>query len=455
MIAFILTAIVAILVLVFTDTPFINMQLDRTPALATSLVEAWGKGFLSLLELAMHMALILITGSIIASSPPVRKLLIKIANIPNNMFQAVLLVAFIVPLINWFHFGLGIMFGIQLGRQVVLAAKIKKYNLHNPLFVAFLYGCGVTGIGISQIAPIFSQSGYLRTVFFNEMHHLHYVIPEVVTYTESVFLFWNIIMCLAVLVVVFVIMWLLKPKNEELIEEAPDALLIEIQAQNKISLAKPVAATPAEKIDNSIIPGLVIGAFGLVWVARFFIIDKSLDFNSFNILMIIIGVILCGSPSVLIKNVQAAIGSAWGIIILFPFYAGIFGLIMFTGFNDVITGVFEKFATQENWPVLTYVYTSIVNIVIPNSGAKFMVIGPHLIEVATYLVEDESMMSGYIGKILVSYTAGDVATNGFLPFLALPYLAMFKLEFKKIFPYVALASIAAYVIFPAFILFLL
>jgi short-chain fatty acids transporter len=106
---------------------------------------------------------------------------------------------------------------------------------------------------------------------------------------------------------------------------------------------------------------------------------------------------------------------------------------------------------------LSYVYTSIVNIAVPNGAAKFFVVSPYTLQVAAELCAEagltQAATQSYIGKMLVSYVAGDVSTNGFLPFWALPYLAMFKLDFKKILPYTAIGSTAVYIIFTIFFLF--
>jgi len=474
-IAYALTAIVAVLALILTPTPFFSLErAGRDAAVAYSIVEAWGMGFWSLLELAMQMALILITGSVIASSPPVRRFLQKVARVPNSMGQAVLLTLLVVPIVNWFHFGLGIMLGIQLGRQIVLAARQKGYKMHHPLFVSLLYALNISGIGISQIAPILGASpGALHRLLFPHNPYvsvstgpgtyayvpIHDVLPYSVPLTNSAFLIQNIIMCVVVLAVVFAVMWMLKPKKESAIMDAPDALIAEIEAQNKIGMAKPSITSPAGMLDNSIIPSLVLGGFGLLWVVWFFAADGQLNFNNFNMLMIIIGVLLCGSPNQFIKSVQASIAATWGIIIQFPFYAGIFGLLAFTGLNDVIVGFFRAFATEGNWPFISYVYTSIVNIAVPSGGPKFFLVAPHALEVAagfaqacadTGAISDNSR---YIGTMLISYVAGDVSTNGFLPFWALPYLAMFKLDFRQMLPFTAFGSIAAYVVFTIFLLF--
>ena len=438
-IAYFLTAIVAILALIFTDTPFVSFAIGQP-----SIVNAWTRGFWSLLELAMQVSLILITGFVIASTPLVRGFLFKMSMKPNNMGQAILMVMAIIPILNWFHFGLGIMTGIAFGRMLVYAAKKKGYKIHAPLLVTLLYACGITGIGISQIGSIFGTiPGALQNRFDpTGVLGLPYQLPL----SETAFLPQNIIMCIIVLFVVFGMAWLMRPKKDSDFVEASDELIAEIEAQIKMSQEKPVITSPSERIDNSIVPSLLMGAFGLLCVVVFMSTGGRLDFNGFNFIMLVFCVVLSGSPARFIKNVQGAIGATWGIIIQFPFYAGIFGLITYTGLNEVIVNFFMLFATQRNWPFLAYVYTSIVNFAVPNGAAKFFIVAPYIVEVGARLDIP-------LGTIMNAYTAGDVSTNGFIPFWALPYLAMFKLDFKKILPYLAFASIGAYLVFSIFFLF--
>ncbi|MCL2804960.1 MAG: TIGR00366 family protein [Treponema sp.] len=455
-IAYVLTAVVVVLALVFTSTPFVNFKPNiplaqlNAGVTANSVIEAWGAGFWSLLELAMQMSLILITGSVIAASPFVRMGLKKLASKPNNMGQAILLVMLTIPLFNWFHFGLGIMLGIHLGRHIIMAAREKGYKIHNPLFVAILYGCGITGIGISQIAPVFGNSTGLikRVIFAAKPAEFLANVPDRVPYAETVFSLQNVILCIVALIVCFGAIYLIRPKKEENYVAPSNDLYEEIETQQKLyTQVRPKPTSVAEALDNSPIVNFIIGAFGIVWVVRFFAVDGQLNFNNFNMLMLVIALLLSGTPNAFIRMVQMSLGQTWGVIIQFPFYAGIFGIITYTGLNRVFVEFFMSFATQGNWPLLTYIYTSIVNIAVPNGAAKFMVVAPYAFEVA---VENNVPLS----KMILAYTAGDFSTNGFLPFWALPYLAMFKLDFKHILPYTAIGGSAVYIIFMLFFIFI-
>jgi short-chain fatty acids transporter len=315
------------------------------------------------------------------------------------------------------------------------------------MFVAMLYGCGITGIGISQIAPAMSAvPNALRNTFFRGSE-IFDKIPEVVPLSESAFLLPNIISCILVMLIVFFLIWVLRPKSTDNYEEGSDALIAEIEAQSKIGVEKIQATLPSEKLDNSKITSYLMGAFALIALVVYFGSGGRPDLNGFNFLMITLCILLSGTPNQFVKSVQASISSIWGIVIQFPFYAGIFGLIAYTGLNVVIVDFFMSFATARNWPFVAFVYTSILNFAVPNGVAKFPIVAPYTVEVAARLGVP-------IGIMMNSYVAGDIVTNGFIPFWALPYLAMFKLDFKKIFPYVILASFGAYVIYSIFFAFI-
>ena len=439
--AYLLTIIVAVLALIFTKAPLVISGGGKT-----SLVDAWVQGFWNLLLFSMQMALIMITGSIVATAPPVRKLLQKVAAMPNNLFQVFLLVGAVNAILFWLHWGVGMMVSIQLGRQVIISAKVKGFKLHTPAFVGLLYSFAIAGIGISQAGPIYGATpNGLRSLVPDAVKAS---IPELIPLTESVLLPTNLIACIIVTIVVFIVCWTIRPKKESDIVEPTAELIAEIEAQNKIGAEKVKASSPAEWIDNSITLSLIVGLAGLIWIIKFVATVGlgNISINNFNFILLILGILLCGSPNQFIKGVQNAVNSTWGVIIQFPFYAGIFGIIVYTGLSTVIVNFFMSFATKENFPFLCFVYSSILNMAVPSGGSKFVIEAPYILDVA-------SRLKVPIGVILNSYTAGDQVTNIIQPFWALPYLAMFKIDFKKILPFTMFACIAGYIIHGLFFIF--
>jgi short-chain fatty acids transporter len=194
-----------------------------------------------------------------------------------------------------------------------------------------------------------------------------------------------------------------------------------------------------------LILSLIIGIAGLIWIVKFVVTQglNNISINNFNFIMLIFGVLLCGSPNQYIKCVQSSVGQTWGVIIQFPLYAGIFGLIVYTGLATVIVNFFMSFATTRNFPVICFIYSSILNMAVPSGGSKFIIEAPYIIDVAAKLNVN-------IGVILDAYTAGDQVTNVIQPFWALPFLAAFQIDFKKILPYTCVACAGAYIVYLIF-----
>ena len=146
--AFILTILVAILAIIFTGCPIFVDSADGK----MSLMNSWVGGFWSLLTFAMQMSLIMITGNVIAISPPVQKLIRKVAMLPNNWKQAFVLLVAVGWILNYIHWGIGMMVCIALLRNVLAAARDKGYAVHAPTFIACTYCTAIPGVGISQAA---------------------------------------------------------------------------------------------------------------------------------------------------------------------------------------------------------------------------------------------------------------------------------------------------------------
>ena len=444
--AYLLTVIVAILVLIFTDTPV----LFNSPDGHVSLVNAWVQGFWNLLTFAMQMSLIMITGSVVATSPPIKKLLKKLAQIPNNAFGAFALLITISWILTWIHWGVGMMVSINLGREILAAAKDKGYPVHSHLIIATSYCTAIGGVGISQAAPLLGATqGYLKTLVTEETAAY---IPDVVPMAESVLSPVNLIQCVVIFVIIFAVGWAMHPKKDKVTQcvGISDELYNEMKAIDaSTSVARKKASSPAEWINNSPLLSILIGAFGLFWIIRLLIVDGfiNISIDNFNFLLLMLGVVLCRDPETFCKGVMNAVSSVWGVIIQFPFYAGIFGLIAYTGFSEVLVDFFLSFATKETFPVITYIYSAILNMAVPSGGSKFAIEAPYLLDICAKLDVD-------IGQILCSYTYGDQTTNIIQPFWALPYLGLYKVDFKHLLPYtfvICIVSLIVCIIFTGFI----
>ena len=429
---FLLTVLVAVLAVIFCGSPLITSTEDKT-----SLIDAWNGGFWSLLTFAMQMSLVMLTGYMMASAPIVKRGLTKLAAIPNTTAGAMLLCGVITCVVWWVHWGLGMMLSIVLGRLLAAQGKKKGYKVDVPWLVAYLWGVECAGVGISQAAPLYGATpGYLQSLVVDDA--VRAMIPEVIPLADTVVNPLIIGQNIALFIVITLVARFIMPKKQERILEVDDAFAEEILAVEPME--KPDRSSPAAWINSSPLLNIIIGGAGLIWSVRLIaesgIVNISL--NNFNFIMLMLCVLLCWTPNILGKCCADAIANIWGVVIQFPFYAGIFGLITQTGLNEVIVHFFTSISTKETFPLVAYVYSGLLNMVVPSGGSKFVIEAPYIMQVCTELDVP-------ISRIIDAYNFADLNTNIIQPFWGLAFLAMFRIDFKQIIPYTAIIALAVFI----------
>lgn len=422
---FLLTIVIAILALLLCNVPFF-FSTDT----ATSVVDAWVKGFWSLLTFSMQMCLIMITGDVLANAPIVKRGITKIAQAPKSQFQAIVILAVVVFITRWIHWGFGMMVGIVLGREMLAQAKLNGLKLHKVSLAAICYCITCATIGISTSGPLYvAGSGWLASYVPEAYKGL---VPDSVPLTETVLTPAVLIQCILLGVLTVVVVYAMMPKHEAGIWEIDDAFRDEIL---NISNAGTASASlkemsPAQWLETSRVLNVVIGGFGLLWSIRMLATNGIVDLsvNNFNFIMISLGLVLHKSPQSFTKAVSASVSSVSGVIIQFPLYAGIYGIVNYTGLTGVIADLFKAISTGATFPAITFVYSAILNFFVPSAGSKFIIEVPYIIPTAIDL-------NASIPAVINAYSFGDYATNLIQPFWALPVLGMFKLKFKDIIPY--------------------
>ena len=249
--------------MLFTPTPLLFTSAEGQ----LSLVDAWVQGFWNLLTFAMQMALIMITGSVVATAPPVKRALHRLAYVPNPFFRHYADSARYRHhlLIHW---GVGMMFSINLGREILAASREKGYKIHQPAFVALSYSTFAAGIGLSQAAPILGATpGALQDLVVSDAVKAY--IPETVPLTQTVLSPINLLHCGLILLVVIVLGWALYPKKDSQIVELSDELYEDIKKSGEAQLSRHKATSPADWINHSPLLNLVIGGFGLFWIIAY------------------------------------------------------------------------------------------------------------------------------------------------------------------------------------------
>ena len=413
-IAILLTLLTMILALLFTENPSETSH-------PITILTFWEEGIWNnnLLVFAYQMMLILVLGHVLVLSKPMNWLISKITVYATNTISAVILVSVTTMLVAFFNWGLGLIFGAIMARKVGEAALQKGFKINYPLVGAAGYvGLMIWHGGMSGSAPLkVAEDGHLASLMKGiTSPEIIAQLPNKITDGQTIFSWWNLLIFGILLIVIPFTFYLLARNGKT--TELPDFTVTKKPTEHQ---------EKNDKLDNSKL--LAIG-FGFILLVTFFARywGKSLSPNMLNFLMLGLGIILHGNFKNFLKAVEEAIGGASGILIQFPLYFGIMGIMKSTGMVTMISDAFIAVATETTLPIFTFFSAGLVNIFVPSGGGQWAIQGPIVIESALSLGVP-------LPKAIMALAYGDQVTNMLQPFWALPLLGITKLKAKEILPY--------------------
>lgn len=418
--AVVLSLVVGILALIFTDAGPVDVLVG------------WGDGLAGLLAFMTQMALILLLGHTLANTGPVRRLLRGLAGLPRNPTQAyvfVFLVAAVASLITW---GLGLVVGGLLAREVAAQGREKGIPLHFPMLVA----AGFSGFVVWHMG--YSGSGPLTAA--TEGSFIAEQLGRTIPITETTFTWWNMTAAVATIVFVGVALALVAPKRGDRIVELP------ADAHNNDDAAiDETVLTPADRVDASRILTTVVGLALVAYLVIHYVQGGTATLDIVNWTFLALIFLLVRSPFELIGLTKNAASNVGEILLQFPLYAGIMGIMTTTGLIAVFSDFLVNIATPGTFGVLALLSAGLVNFFVPSGGGQFAVQAPIMLDAANRLGVDPS-----VAIMAVSY--GDQWTNMIQPFWALPLLAIAGLKMRDILGYTMVTLIASGIVFAGILL---
>ena len=395
----------------------------------------WGDGFWNLLEFTMQLSIILLTGYVLAQTPTVDNLLNKIVGKIKTPTMAIIvttLIAGIATLINW---GVGLVIGAIIARKMALRVK----GIHYPLIIAAGYsGFSLYGSGISGSIPI---------ILATPGHFLEEQIG-VIPLADTIFSLPMILTTVAILVTLPLFNALLQPKKkEDIIEinEQPAQAEIAATTATIVTTTEEDVKTFAERINDSKLLGIGIGVIGMIYAVSYFVQGGPLNLDILNIIMLSSGFALMGSPARYFETALEGIKSIAGMVLQFPFYAGIIGILTVSGLGSTVASWFVNFSTTQSLPFWSLISAYFLNLLVPSGGGQWAIQGPVMIEAAQALNTPVVITA-------MSVQLGDAWNNMIQPFLLLPVLAISGLKLKHIMGYLVLIMFWIGIVFCAGIL---
>ena len=389
------------------------------PVCKQSIVEVvsnWGGGVWNLLGFSMQMALVLVTGATLAAAPLIKKGISKLASMPKTPAGAIALVTGISAVACWLNWGFGLIVGAIFAKEI--AKKLK--NVDYRLLIASAYsGFVVWHAGISGSIPLKMASDVNELV-----KDTNGVITSVIPIGNTILDYHNIIMVVIVTIALVAINSLMHPKTGIV---AIDPALLKEDKEVKIEKA----TTPAMKLENSRILSLILSVLGFSFlIISLFIKGKSFDLGSVILLFLFLGIVLHKTPIAYVRAFAKSVSGAAGILLQFPFYAGIMGIITGVGesgicLGTVVSEAFVNISTSTTYPIYTFLCAAILNMFVPSGGGHWAIQAPIMFAAGEALNVDHGLTG-------MAIAWGDAWTNLIQPFWALPALAIAKLNAKDI-----------------------
>ncbi len=419
--AVILTLIVAVLALGLTDSGPVDV------------VRGWGDGLIGLLAFMTQMSLVLLLGHMLAHTGPVRALLVRAAGVPRTAPQAygfVALCAAVASLITW---GLGLVVAALLSIEVARSGKERGLRLHFPLLVAAGYsGYVVWHMGYSGSGPL-----AVATPGSDVAEQLGTTLPV----TETIFSWWNLTGIVLAVVVVVVTMARLAPSADDPVVELPEGAELASEEAELLDTRGGEAPTPAERLDGSRLVTSVLGAALLAYLVTYYAQEGfllTLDIVNWTFLCLVM--LLVKSPGELARLVAGAARNVGDILVQFPLYAGILGIMTASGLITVFADFFVSISTENTLGLWAFFAGGFINLFVPSGGGQFAVQAPIFFEAAAQLGVDPAIVT-------MGIAYGDQWTNMIQPFWALPVLAIARLRIRDVMGFTAVTLVVTGFVF--------
>lgn len=417
-----------------------------TPSSPAQVVDAWGNGFWDLIPFTLQMSLIIITGHVLATSAPMGKAIRAIAGWPRTPRGAVALVTFFALATSWFNWGFSLVFSAVLAREVarrVTGVDYRALAAASFLGLGSIWAQGLSGSAALQMATPGALQPQIRDIVANGGMVPGGIIP----FRDTIFLWQSLVSVIVEITIVTIVMWLATPpaaKARTAAELGIDLGTSELPFDaaagahaDRLAQGKPLP--PGAWLEHSPLLNLLVVTIGATYIVRYFGRAteplNAINLNILNFSFLLGGVLLHRTPARLMQAVQAATPAVWGVILQFPFYAGIAAVITTTHLNEKLANAFVSISTAGSFPAVVAIYSAVLGVFVPSGGSKWVIEAPYVMAAAHEL-------KVHLGWVVAAYDLGEALANLLQPFWMLPILGMFGLRARDVMGYTFIVFLA-------------
>jgi short-chain fatty acids transporter len=371
------------------------------------LIRYFGEGFWSIIPFTMQMAIIIVGGYVVATSPPVHRLIRWLATIPKTPRGAVAFVAFFSMATSLISWGLSLIFSGLLVREVVKNVRNADYR---AIGAAAYLGTGtVWALGLSSSAALLMATPASIPAALLK-------ISGAIPLSQTIYTWQSLTTAAILMVASIIVAYLSAPATPARTAESFE-----------VNEALPVGKleerrNPGEWLEFVPVLSIVIGALGLAYIVQIVAARgplAALDLNSYNFLFLMAGLLLHWKPRSFTRAVNNAVPATAGVLVQFPFYGGIFGIVTMSPISRELAHFFVHVSSQNTFPVLVAIYSGILGLFVPSGGSKWIIEAPYVLQAAGDLHVN-------LGWVVQIYNTAEALPNLVNPFWMLPLLGILK-----------------------------
>jgi short-chain fatty acids transporter len=395
---------------------------------APRVARAFGDGFWSLVTFTMQQVMVLVTGYVIASSPPAARVIGKIASVPRDGRGAVAFIAITTMLLSLVNWAISLMFSALLVRAMARREELAM-DYRAAAAAAYLGLGGTWALGLSSSAAQLQANA-------TSLPKPLLAIAGVIPFTDTIFLWQSGVIAGVLIVVSTTIAYLSAPSGSRAV--TAQHLGIDLDTREPAPATRKRAG---EFLEFSPILTILIVALGLGWLVQEFATKNPIlaisNLNTYNFTLLILGILLHWHPRSFLDAAAGAVPATVGIIVQFPFYGGITG-IMTGAIGDGgvslatrLAELFTSLSTKESFPVVIGIYSAVLGFFIPSGGGKWILEAPYVLQAAVDL-------EVHLGWAVQVYNAAEALPNLINPFFMLMLIGVLGIKARDIVGFTAI-----------------
>ncbi len=398
---------------------------QHTPS---DILGGWYKGIFDIFAFALQMILILVTGYALAQSRPVQSALVWVAGRPTTTRGAVVLTFLISAAACWLNWGFGLVIAGLLAREIA-----KRMQIDFGWLVAAAY-CGF----IVWASGLSSSIALAQATPGSKLNIVQALTGTVLPLSQTIFTSFNLVPVVILVIILPLLFIMLEPRGSDIVVADPERF-----ATSSVAVEQP-SRTLASWLEHAWILNLAIVLLGVWYVA---VHGFSLDINGVIFAFLLLGLLLHWTPIAYVRAINGAAKITGPLLIQYPLYGGIMGIMTATGLAGVIAAWFVTFSTATTLPFWSFLASVIISLFVPSGGGHWAVQGPFVVPAAAHLGASQ-------GASAMAVAIGEEVANMIQPFWCLPVLAIAGIGLRRVMAFTAMAFFVALVVFGASLLLL-